>query len=258
MASDARTVTLTAVKGLPLVEAGDDLGAILIDGIRRAGIAPRDRDVLVIAQKVVSKAEGRYVELNDVVPSARAIELAESVRKDPRIIEVILSEAQEIVRYRSGVLVVAHRLGFVMANAGVDQSNIRHPDGSERVLLLPADPDASCAMLKSRMDRAFSADLGVIINDSFGRPWRNGVVGVALGAAGLPSLVSLMGAPDLFGRPMQVTEVALADEIAAAASMLMGQAGEGLPLVHARGLDWDASPRNAAALLRPKERDMFR
>jgi coenzyme F420-0:L-glutamate ligase/coenzyme F420-1:gamma-L-glutamate ligase len=256
--SDARTVTLTAVKGLPLVEPGDDLAAILIDGVRRAGITPRDRDVLVVAQKVVSKAEGRYVELNDVVPSARAIELAQSVRKDPRIIEVILSQAQEIVRYGSDVLIVAHRLGFVMANAGVDQSNIAHPDGNERVLLLPADPDASCAMLKSRMDRAFAADVGVVINDTFGRPWRNGVVGVALGAAGLPSLVSLIGAPDLFGRPMRVTEVALADEIAAAASMLMGQADEALPLVHARGLDWDAPPRNAAALVRPREQDMFR
>jgi len=156
------------------------------------------------------------------------------------------------------VLIVAHRLGFVMANAGVDQSNIEPRDGSERVLLLPLDPDASCAMLKTRMDKAFSADLGIVINDSFGRPWRNGVVGVALGAAGLPSLLSLVGAPDLFGRAMRVTEVALADEIAAAASMVMGQADERLPLVHVRGLRVDASPRNAAALLRPREQDMFR
>lgn len=258
MAPEDKTVTLTAVKGLPLIEPGDDLGAILIDGIRRAGIAPHDQDVLVIAQKVVSKAEGRYVELRDVVPSPRAIELATSVQKDPRVVEVILSESQEIVRYRKDVLIVAHRLGFVMANAGVDQSNIEHRGGNERLLLLPADPDASCAMLKSRMDQAFAADLAVVINDSFGRPWRNGVVGVALGAAGLPSLLSLIGAPDLFGKAMRVTEVAFADEVAAAASMLMGQASERLPLVHVRGLDWDASPRNAAALLRPRELDMFR
>ena len=258
MSPEGKTVTLTAVKGLPLIEPGDDLGAILIEGIQRAGIAPRDRDVLVIAQKVVSKAEGRYVELRDIVPSPRAIELATNIRKDPRVVEVILSETQEIVRYRKDVFVVAHRLGFVMANAGVDQSNIEHRDGNERVLLLPVDPDASCAMLKARMDQAFSADLGIVINDSFGRPWRNGVVGVALGAAGLPSLVSLIGAPDLFGRPMRVTEVALADEIASAASMLMGQGKEGLPLVHARGLNWDAAPRNAAALVRPKAMDMFR
>ena len=258
MAPEDKTVTLTAVKGLPLIEPGEDLGAILIEGIRRAGITPRDRDVLVIAQKVVSKAEGRYVELRGVVPSARAIELATSVQKDPRVVEVILSETQEIVRYRKDVLIVAHRLGFVMANAGVDQSNIEHRDGNERVLLLPADPDASCAVLKTRMDQAFSADLGIVINDSFGRPWRNGVVGVALGAAGLPSLLSLIGAPDLFGNTMRVTEVAFADEIAAAASMLMGQANERLPLVHVRGLDWDASPQNAAALLRRKELDLFR
>ena len=249
---------LTAVAGLPLIEPGVDLGAILMDGIRRAGITPHDRDVLVVAQKIVSKAEGRYVELRDVVPSVRAIELAARVQKDPRIVEVILSEAQEIVRYRKDVLIVAHRLGFIMANAGVDQSNVEPRDGNERVLLLPRNPDASCAMLKRRMDEAFSADLGIVINDSFGRPWRNGVVGVALGAAGLPSLLSLVGAPDLFGRAMRVTEVAVADEIAAAASMLMGQADERLPLVHVRGLGWDAPPRNAAALLRPREQDMFR
>ncbi len=258
MAPEDKTVTLTAVKGLPLIEPGEDLGAILIEGIRRAGITPRDRDVLVIAQKIVSKAEGRYVELRDVVPSRARHRTCASVQKDPRVVEVILSETQEIVRYRKDVLIVAHRLGFVMANAGVDQSNIEHRDGNERVLLLPVDPDASCTMLKTRMDQAFSVDLGIVINDSFGRPWRNGVVGVALGAAGLPSLLNLIGTLDLFGRPMRVTEVAFADEIAAAASMLMGQGREGLPLVHVRGLEWDACPRSAAALVRPKEQDMFR
>ena len=258
MMKQGRSVTLTAVHGLPLIEPGNDLGAILIDGIRRAGIAPRDRDVLVIAQKIVSKAEGRYVELRGVVPSARAVELAGIVQKDPRVVEIILSEAQEIVRYRKDALIVAHRLGFVMANAGVDQSNIDHRDGNERVLLLPVNPDASCAVLKKRLDAAFAADLGVVINDSFGRAWRNGVVGVALGAAGLPSLQNRIGSPDLFGRALRVTEVAFADEIAAAASMSMGQGNEGLPLVHVRGLDWNEPSRNAAALLRPKEQDLFR
>jgi len=258
MIEEDRSVTLTAVRGVPLIGPGDDLGAMLIESIRWSGIALRDRDVLVVAQKIVSKAEGRYVELRDVVPSARAAELARIVQKDPRVVEVILSEAQEIVRYRKDVLIVAHRLGFVMANAGVDQSNVDRRDGHERVLLLPMDPDASCAVLKNRLDAAFSVDLGVIINDSFGRAWRNGVVGVALGAAGLPSLQSLIGSPDLFGRALRVTEVAFADEIAAAASLLMGQGNEGLPLVHVRGLDWNAPPRNAAALLRPKEQDLFR
>ena len=253
-----RNVILTAVQGIPLIEPGDDLGAILIDALRESGIAPRDSDVLVIAQKIVSKAEDRYVDLSTVVPSARAIELAQSVRKDPRIVEVILAESQEVVRHRDGVLIVAHRLGFVMANAGVDQSNIEHPAGGERVLLLPRDPDASCASLKARLDQTFDADLGIVINDSFGRAWRNGVVSVAIGAAGLPSLVDVVGAPDLFGRPMRVTEIALADEIASAASLLMGETDAGLPFVHVRGLAWDAQARNAAALIRPKERDLFR
>jgi len=162
------------------------------------------------------------------------------------------------VRYRKDVLIVAHRLGFVMANAGVDQSNVDQQDGHERVLLLPVNPDASCTVLKNRLDAAFAVDLGVVINDSFGRPWRNGVVGVALGAAGLPSLQNLIGSPDLFGRELRVTEVAFADEIAAAASMLMGQGNEGLPLVHVRGLDWNEPSRNGAALLRPKQQDLFR
>ena len=147
MAVDHKSVTLTAVGGLPLIEPGDDLGAVLIQSLRRSGVAPRSQDVLVIAQKIVSKAEGRYISLGEVTPSARAIELAAAVRKDPRLVEVILSEAKEVVRYREGVLIVAHRLGFIMANAGIDQSNIEHPEGSERVLLLPENPDASCAVL---------------------------------------------------------------------------------------------------------------
>jgi len=253
-----KAVTLTAVPGIPLIEPGDDLGAILVDALKRCGIALRDQDALVVAQKIVSKAEGRYVNLREMVPSARAIELAAIVCKDPRLVELVLSETQEVVRYRKDVLIVAHRLGFVMANAGVDQSNIAHPEGEDFALMLPVDPDASCAALKVLMDAAFGADVGIVINDSFGRAWRNGVVGVALGAAGLPSLVDLVGAPDLFGRAMRVTQVALADEIAAAASLLMGETDEGLPLVHVRGLAWDAPARNAVALLRPKEQDMFR
>lgn len=253
-----KAVTLTAVPGIPLIEPGNDLGAILADALKRCGIALCDRDVLVIAQKIVSKAEGRYVNLREVVPSVRAIELAAIVRKDPRLVEVVLSETEEVVRYRNDVLIVAHRLGFVMANAGVDQSNIEHPGGEEFALLLPTNPDASCAALKARMDQAFGVNVGIVLNDSFGRAWRNGVVGVALGAAGLPSLVDLAGTPDLFGRLMRVTQIALADEIAAAASLLMGETDAGLPLVHVRGLAWDAPARNAAALLRPREQDMFR
>lgn len=252
------SVTMTAVAGLPLIEPGDDLAGIMIGALRRHEIALRDHDVLVVAQKVVSKAEGRYVDLADVEPSPRALDLAMAVGKDPRIVEVILSQSEEVVRYRKGVLVVAHRLGFVMANAGVDQSNIEHPGGSERALLLPEDPDASAAALKARLDSAFNGDVGVVINDSFGRPWRNGVVGVAVGCAGVPALVSQIGNPDLFGRAMRVTEVAMADEIAAAASLLMGQTNAGLPVIHMRGLHWSAPAVDASALMRPKAQDMFR
>lgn len=251
-------VTLTALADFPLVEPGDDLASLIIDGLHRTDIVPRSRDVIVLAQKVVSKAEGRYVDLRDVSPSAEARKLAEEAGKDPRMVELILAESREVVKLRAGVLIVEHRLGYVMANAGIDQSNIDHPDGNERALLLPENPDASCARLKAQLDAAFGVDLAVVINDSFGRPWRQGVTGVALGAAGIPALLNLIGAPDLFGRSMRVTEIAIADEIAAAASLVMGQTDAGKPVVHLRGLQWDAPARPAADLLRPKQQDMFR
>lgn len=255
---ESATVTLAALRDFPMVEPGDDLFTLLVAALERDGIVPRDQDVLVLAQKIVSKAEGRYVRLRDVVPSPLAARLAAETGKDERMTELILRESREVVRHRPGVLVVEHRLGFVMANAGIDQSNIEHPDGEERALLLPADPDASCAKLKARLDAAFGVDLAVIVNDSFGRPWRNGVTGVALGAAGLPALLDLVGAPDLFGRPMRITEIALADELAAAASLVMGQTDAGRPVVHVRGVRWSAPARPAADLLRPRQQDMFR
>jgi coenzyme F420-0:L-glutamate ligase/coenzyme F420-1:gamma-L-glutamate ligase len=254
----AKSITYFAVAGIPLIKPGDDLARIIVDALHADGLPLQSGDIVVIAQKIVSKAEDRYVELSDVHPSEQARTLAEQIGKDPRYVEVVLSESAEVVRYRQNVLIVAHRLGFVMANAGIDQSNIRHVDGEERVLLLPRDPDGSAAALKAGLDAAFDADIGVIINDSFGRPWRNGVVGVALGVAGLPSLLDLIGQPDMFGRPMQMTEIAVADEIAAGASLLMGQAAEGLPVVVVRGLTFDAAARPASALVRPRERDMFR
>jgi coenzyme F420-0:L-glutamate ligase/coenzyme F420-1:gamma-L-glutamate ligase len=241
-----------------MVEPGDDLCGLLIDRLKHTGISPRDKDVLVLAQKIVSKAEGRYASLNGVVPSPRATALAAATGKDPRMVELILGESCEVVKFGPGVLIVEHQLGFVMANAGIDQSNIDHPDGNERALLLPMDPDASCALLKERLDAAFGIEWAVVINDSFGRPWRQGVTGVALGVAGLPALLDLVGAPDLFGRAMRITEVAVADEVAAAASLVMGQTNAGTPVVHLRGLQWDAPARPAADLLRPRHRDMFR
>jgi coenzyme F420-0:L-glutamate ligase/coenzyme F420-1:gamma-L-glutamate ligase len=254
----SRSIRLSALEGIPLVGPGDDLAALLAESMR-ADIAtwPADGDVLVVAQKIVSKAEGRFVDLASVVPSACANALAETVGKDPRLVEVILSESTEVVRYKRDVLIVAHRLGFVMANAGVDQSNVG-PEGDERVLLLPLAPDESAAGLKAQLDREFEIELGIIINDSFGRPWRNGVVGVALGAAGVPALRNMVGAPDIYGRKMRVTEVAVADEIAAAASLLMGQGDERIPAVLVRGVAHRAECVPASALVRPKEMDMFR
>lgn len=251
-------VEYIALLGISQVEPGDDLAALIGQALARMQLKLQRNDILVIAQKIVSKSEGRYVRLSDMQPSLRARELAEQVGKDPRFLEVVLSESEEIVKSWPNVVIAAHRLGFVMANAGIDQSNIEHRDGEERVLLLPKDPDGSAERLRIALNETGDLDLGIIINDSFGRPWRNGVVGVALGAAGVPSLLSQIGVPDLFGRAMRVTEIAIADEIASAASLLMGQAGEGLPIILVRGLRLDGPNSPAAALARSKSRDMFR
>jgi coenzyme F420-0:L-glutamate ligase/coenzyme F420-1:gamma-L-glutamate ligase len=251
-------VTMTGLVGLPLVEPGDDLGAIALAAFAANGLAPEEGDVLVVAQKIVSKAEGRYVDITIVQPSERAISLAAEVDKDPRLVEVVLSESKRVVRHRPGLLIVEHRLGFVMANAGIDHSNVAAEDGVERVLLLPVDPDGSAQALRQYLIGAFGVGLGVIISDSFGRAWRKGTVGVALGAAGLPALVDLRGHPDLFGRELLVTETGFADEIAAAAGLLMGQADEAVPMVLVRGLAWSAPDRPAGFLVRPAEHDLFR
>jgi coenzyme F420-0:L-glutamate ligase/coenzyme F420-1:gamma-L-glutamate ligase len=250
-------LALVAIPNFPLVEPGNELGPMICEACQKAGIALKDGDVVVVAQKIVSKAEGRYVNLRDVTPSAQATTLAIQLKKDPRLVELILSESTQIIRAQNGILIVAHRLGYIMANAGIDQSNISHAAG-ERALLLPADPDGSAADIKAKLDRTFKIECGVVINDSFGRPWRNGVVGVAIGAAGVDSLQSFVNAPDLFGRPLRVTEIAVADEIAAGASLLMGQAAEGCPVVILKGLKPSANPVPAAALVRPASKDLFR
>jgi coenzyme F420-0:L-glutamate ligase/coenzyme F420-1:gamma-L-glutamate ligase len=251
-------LTFTALAGIKLVEPGDDLGAIAVAAFSENRIVPEAGDVLVVAQKIVSKAEGRYVDVMTVEPSERAIALAAEVDKDPRFVEVVLSESRRVVRHRPGLLIVEHRLGFVMANAGIDHSNLPIADGGERVLLLPTDPDGSARALREHMRRSFGSDIGVIVSDSFGRPWRKGTVGIALGAAGLPALIDMRGQPDLFGRELLVTETGFADEIAAAAGLLMGQADEAVPMVLVRGLGWSAPEVPAAALIRPAEHDLFR
>jgi coenzyme F420-0:L-glutamate ligase/coenzyme F420-1:gamma-L-glutamate ligase len=246
---------LFALPGLPMVRAGDDLPALILAGLERAGQVLRDRDVVVIAQKIVSKAEGRTVDLADVVPSARAIALAAEVGKDPRIVEVVLSDSVKVVRSRPNLMIMQHRLGFVMANAGVDQSNVAAADGHHRALLLPLDPDGSAEAIRSALVR--HADVGVIISDSFGRPWRRGTAGVAIGSAGIPSVIDLRGQPDLFGRTLEVSIIGFADEIAAAASLLQGQAAEAQPVVVVRGLTWHAPNVPVAEVIRPPEEDLF-
>jgi coenzyme F420-0:L-glutamate ligase/coenzyme F420-1:gamma-L-glutamate ligase len=224
-----------------------------------AGLELRDRDVVVFAQKIVSKSEGRRVDMAAVVPSPRALEIAAEVRKDPRLVELVLRESSRIVRKIPDVLIVEHRLGLVMANAGIDQSNVADQDSGEHALLLPVDPDASAERLRGDFRRIADREVAVVINDSFGRPWRQGTVGVAIGCAGLPALVDLRGTPDLFGRTLKVTVIAYADEIAAAASLLMGQATEGRPVVIVRGLE---PPRTSAAtpataIVRAAHEDLF-
>ena len=253
-----RGLTLTPLTGIKLVEPGDDLAQIALEAFAANEVTPQDNDVLVLAQKIVSKAEGRYAELGDQTPSAAAISLAAETDKDARLIEIILGESKRVVRRRPGLLIMEHKLGFVMANAGVDHSNITHPGADERVLLLPCDPDRSASALHERLRAATGKHIAVVINDSFGRPWRKGVCGIALGAAGLPAVIDKRGAPDLFGRILLVTEIGFADEIAAAASLVMGQANEAVPMVLVRGLCWDAPEAPVAAMVRPVEHDLFR
>ena len=251
-------VTLIPLPDIPMVRPGDNLAGLLIAACERSALAPADGDIFVVAQKIVSKAEGRHVDLADVKPSERAQTLAAEVNKDPRLVEVILGESRRVVRYRPGVLIVEHRLGFIMANAGVDRSNVDPDLGTEPVLLLPRDPDASAADLLDRLAAHFRKRLGVVISDSWGRPWRRGTVGVALGAAGLPALMDMRGRPDLFGHALRVTQTGFADEIASAASPLMGQSDEAQPVVLVHGLAWSGAPTPAAALIRSPDEDLFR
>lgn len=251
-------LTLTALPGIPEIAPGDDLAALIADALARAALAMESGDVLVVAQKVVSKNEGRFLDLATVTPSARAIELARATAKDPRLVEAILAESVAVLRHKPGVIVVEHRCGFVMANAGIDRSNIGPADGRERVLLLPLDPDASAERLRAALASRTGSAPGVIVSDSFGRAWRNGVVNVALGAAGLPALADARGRGDRDGRTMQVTQVALADAMAAAAGLVMGEGDEGAPVALLRGGDWRGRHVPGSGLVRDRAEDMFR
>ena len=239
-----------------MVQPGDDLPALLQAALLRQQLVLTNGDVIVLAQKIVSKAEGRQVRLEDVKATPRAKELADEVLKDPRLVQLILDESRAVLRARPGLLVVEHRLGFVSANAGIDHSNVS--ESVDEVLLLPKDPDASADGIRAALEAASGARLGVLVIDSHGRAWREGTVGIAIGVAGLPGVVDLRGRPDLFGRELRATLLGAADELAAAASLVMGQAGEGCPAVHVRGFPYPLRQGRLSELLRPKERDEFR
>jgi|688.fasta_scaffold29497_3 coenzyme F420-0:L-glutamate ligase/coenzyme F420-1:gamma-L-glutamate ligase len=250
--------------GLPEIRRGDDLATLILAALRRADLALQAGDVLVVAQKIVSKAEGRSVDLRTITPSSKAVELAARVQKDARFVEVVLSESAEVVRAAPGVLVTRHRLGFVMANAGIDRSNVPAEDATrpeDTVLLLPVDCDGSAARLRARITALAplgAAEPAVVISDSFGRPWRQGVVNIALGVAGLPALRDLRGGLDREGRSLQMTQVAVADALAAVAGLAMGEAAEGMPVVHVRGLDISGPLSDGQSLIRPPNEDLFR
>lgn len=252
-------VELVPLAGLGEIGAGVDLAGLLVDALAEhgAGEGGLAGAVLVVTQKIVSKAEGRIVRLADVSPGEQARRLAAQTGRDPRIVELILAESVAVVRATPQVLITRHRLGLVMANAGIDQSNIG-PGDSGRVLLLPVDPDGSAQGIRAAIERHFGVAPAVVIADSFGRPWRNGVVGVAIGAAGLPSLWDRRGEADRDGRPLEVTQVAIGDMVAAAAGLVTGEGSEGIPAVLIRGLQLDAPIVPAAALVRPPEMDLFR
>ena len=260
-------LTLTPLTDIPLIRRDDNLADIIVASLRDSDITLQDNDILVLAQKIVSKAEGRTVNLATVTPSQRALELAKQTEKDPRVVELILQESNEVLRTRVGAIIVENKLGFVCANAGIDHSNVNSPlpegeglgvRAEDWVLLLPAEPDRSAEKMRSDIQSKTGKLVGVLIIDSHGRAWRNGTVGVAIGIAGLPGLEDLRGRPDLFGYTLQVTQVGVADELAAAASLMMGQAAEGTPIIHVRGFPYPLREASLKELIRPKEQDLFR
>ena len=250
------SLTIHPLKNIPLIEAGDNLAGLIVQALADEGIAPTDGDVLVLAQKIVSKSEGRRVLLADIEPSASAVRLAKEVDKDPRLVELILRESSAVVRTAPGVIIVRHRLGIVSANAGIDQSNIDHA-GGECALLLPEDPDLSAQRLRQALQQEFCENLGVIVSDSMNRPWRLGTVGYAIGSAGITVLDDRRGSTDIFDRELQVTMTNHADSIATAAMLVMGETSERVPAALLRGFPVQDSTQVAGDSVRPAKEDLF-
>lgn len=250
---------VVALPGMPMVKAGDDLAGLLLAAVADNGYALRDGDVVAVAQKIVSKVEGRLIPLSGVTASREAIELAEKTDKDPRMVQLVLNESTEVVRHRPGVLIVRHNLGFVAANAGIDQSNIEHGSGThENALLLPLDPDGSAAALRAELCERCGCNVSVLITDSHNRPWRLGTVGTAIGSAGMTVLDDHRGGEDLYGRELKVTLINRADALAGAATLVMGETTEAIPAALIRGMDAEDSADNSAMINRPVAEDLFR
>jgi coenzyme F420-0:L-glutamate ligase/coenzyme F420-1:gamma-L-glutamate ligase len=255
-----KNLVLTPLPDTPMIKSRDDLVKIIQGGLTKADITLEDGDVVVLAHKIVSKAENRWVNLASVQPSPRAKELGEALDKDPRMVELVLRESNQILRMRVGTMIVEHKLGFVCANAGIDHSNVAGEGNKEEefVLLLPENPDASAQAIRGRLEDTYNVRIGVMIIDSHGRAWREGVVGVAIGLAGMPGLVDMRGKSDLFGYKLRITTIGAADELAAAASLVMGQVDEATPIVHVRGFPYPLREGSLGELIRPKEMDLFR
>ncbi len=253
-------LVLTPLKDLPLIQKGDDLAEIVLAALPGNDIQLHDNDIFVLGQKVVSKVEGRMVNLADIRPGSEARELAARAEKDPRLVELMLTESRRVLRATKGTIIVEHKLGFICANAGIDHSNVAGSDSpsEEYVLLLPCDPDLSAQGIRAKIEQVSHRHIGVMSIDSHGRAWRLGVVGTCIGLAGVPGLVDQRGWKDLFGYTLRITTVAAADELAAAASLVMGQAAEGTPVVHVRGFPYPLRDGSLQELLRPREQDLFR
>jgi len=253
-------LTLSTLDNFPMVQPGDDLVEIISSLVLNQGVSPQKGDIFIIAQKIVSKAEGRLVNLSTLTPSVQALEIEKITKKDPRFIEAVLNESKSVLRTRFNTLIVEHKLGFICANAGIDHSNVKGKWGEDLdwILLLPENPDLSAKNIRMGLEEKFGCELGVLIIDSHGRAWRMGTVGTAIGVSGMPALVDLRGNEDLFGFKLKITQVAAADELAAGASLLMGQAKEGTPVIIANGFPYPLREANLQELIRPEELDLFR
>lgn len=255
-----KRMILTPLEGIPLINAGDPLPDIILEALRKMGLRLEDGDILVLAQKIVSKAEGRQVDLRTVSPSMEALNLGEETAKDPRVVELILQESKSIIRTRPGLIIAEHRLGFICANAGIDHSNVDPQDGdtADWVLLLPENPDQSAQRIQLALREKTGVQVGVLVIDSHGRAWRLGTVGVMIGTAGVPALVDMRGEADLFDYRLRVTQIGAGDELAAGASLMMGQAAEGLPVIHVRGFPYPPRASCLPEIIRPEKEDLFR